>query len=106
MSNCIATTSRRFSRHGRSLDRWTRELSTPERPVSSYFVQLSFEDVPDLPLRRFLNEIPTSFALDKEQVARLIVTGRELLRNSPEFQRLLASLRAQSRAAAPKEVAP
>lgn len=76
------------------LDRWTRELSTPDRPVSSYFVQLSFEDVPDVPLRRFLNEIPTSFALDKEQVARLIATGRELLRTSPEFQRLLASLRA------------
>ncbi|MGJ7509672.1 patatin-like phospholipase family protein [Variovorax sp. GT1P44] len=86
----------------RNLDRWTRELSTPERPVSSYFVQLSFEDVPDLPLRRFLNEIPTSFALDKEQVARLIATGRELLRNSPEFQRLLASLRAPPSAGASK----
>ncbi|MDM0109783.1 patatin-like phospholipase family protein [Variovorax sp. J22R24] len=77
-----------------SLDGWTRELTTPERPVSSYFVRLSFEDVPDVPLRRFLNEIPTSFVLDKEQVARLIATGRELLRNNPDYQRLLAGLRA------------
>ena len=75
-----------FSSHGRktqqSLERWTHELSTPERPVNSYFIRLGFEDVPDVPLRRFLNDIPTSFALDKEQVARLIATGRELLRNN------------------------
>ncbi len=44
--------------------------------MTSYFVRLSFEDVPDLPLRRFLNRIPTSFALDKEQVERLIATRR------------------------------
>ncbi|MDM0048080.1 patatin-like phospholipase family protein [Variovorax sp. J22R115] len=89
-----------------SLDRWTRELSTPELPVSSYFIRLSFEDVPDLPLRRFLNEIPTSFALDKEQVARLIATGRELLRNSPDYQRLLAGLHARPDTVVPKAIAP
>lgn len=89
-----------------NLERWTRELSTPERPVNSYFIRLSFEDVPDLPLRRFLNEIPTSFVLDKEQVARLIATGRELLRNNPDYQRLLAGLRAQAETAVPATAAP
>jgi NTE family protein len=79
-----------------SLDRWTRELSTPTRPVTSYFIRLSFEDVPDAPLRRFLNDVPTTFSLDGEQVDRLIATGRELLRNNPEFKRLLASLQATS----------
>ncbi|MDM0111427.1 patatin-like phospholipase family protein [Variovorax sp. J22R133] len=78
-----------------SLERWKRELSTPGWPVSSYFIQLSFEDVPDLPLRRFLNDIPTTFVLSREQVARLIAAGRELLRNNPDYQRLLASLQAQ-----------
>jgi NTE family protein len=78
-----------------SLERWTRELSTPDRPVSSYFIELSFEDVPDLPLRRFLNEIPTTFVLGREQVARLIAAGRELLRNNPDYQRLLESLHAK-----------
>ena len=84
-----------------SLERWARELSTPERPVTHYFIRLSFEDVPEGPLRRFLNEIPTSLALDKEQVDRLIATGRELLRNNAEFRRLLAGLRGQAGPAAP-----
>jgi NTE family protein len=76
----------------RSLARWSKELSTPERPVQSYFIRLSFEDVADAPLRKFLNEIPTSLALSGEQVDRLIAAGRELLRNNPEFRRLVAGL--------------
>ncbi|MDM0014900.1 patatin-like phospholipase family protein [Variovorax sp. J22P168] len=79
-----------------NLDRWSRELSTPGHPVTSYFIRLSFEDVTDVTMRRFLNEIPTSFVLDEEQVARLITTGRELLRNNPDYQRLLSALRAQA----------
>ena len=79
-----------------SLERWARNLSTPERPVTQYFIRLSFEEVPEGPLRRFLNEIPTSFALSAEQVDKLVATGRELLRNNPEFRRLLASLRGQA----------
>lgn len=75
-----------------SLARWTRQLSTPQRPVQPYFVRLSFEDVPDLPLRRFLNEIPTSLALSGEQVDQLIAAGRALLRTNAEFRRLVAGL--------------
>jgi NTE family protein len=89
-----------------ALTRWTDQLSTPERPVSSYFIRLSFQDVPEGPLRRFLNEIPTSFALDAGQVDRLIVTGRELLRNNPEFKRLLASLADPAAAAGHAPIAP
>ena len=76
----------------RSLARWSKELSTPERPVQTYFIRLSFDDVPDLPLRRFLNDIPTSLALSDEQVDRLIAAGRALLRRNAEFRRLVASL--------------
>jgi NTE family protein len=89
-----------------SLERWTRELSTPARPVTPYFIRMSFEDVSDAPLRRFLNEVPTTFALDPFQVDRLIATGRELLRNNPEFRRLLASLQAQGGPAIPTSAAP
>ena len=78
-----------------SMARWAKELSTPQRPVQSYFIRLSFEDVPDLPLRRFLNEIPTSLALSGEQVDQLIAAGRSLLRNNAEFRRLVASLDGQ-----------
>jgi NTE family protein len=89
-----------------TLERWARELSTPERPVTQYFIRLSFEEVPEGPLRRFLNEIPTSFALSAEQVDKLIATGRELLRNNLEFQRLLASVRGQAGPAVPGSTAP
>jgi NTE family protein len=78
-----------------SLQRWSKALSTPQRPVQGYFIRLSFEEVADLPLRRFLNEIPTSLALSAEQVDRLILAGRELLRNNPQFRALVASLDGQ-----------
>jgi NTE family protein len=87
-----------------ALVRWAGQLSTPERPESQY--QLSFEDVPDALLRRLLNEIPTSFALEADQVDRLIATGRQLLRNNPEFRRLLASLRDPGASPMPKSAAP
>ena len=74
------------------LARWAQQLSTPQQPVQSFFVRLSFDDVPDVPLRRFLNEIPTSLALSDEQVDQLITAGRALLRTNAEFQRLVTSL--------------
>jgi len=61
--------------------------------------------VPDGPLRSYLNEIPTSFALGSEQVDRLIATGRELLRNNAEFRRLLAGLQTQGVLSAPASTA-
>ena len=82
-----------------SLERWARNLSTPERPVTQYFIRLSFADVPEGPLHRFLNEIPTNFALSADQVDQLVATGRELLRNNAQFRRLLASLQGQADAA-------
>ncbi|MFO1407781.1 MAG: patatin-like phospholipase family protein [Steroidobacteraceae bacterium] len=82
-----------------SLGRWAGNLSTPERPVTPYFIDLSFEEVQDEPLQEFLNEIPTSFKLNGDQVDQLIATGRSLLRNDVEFQRLLSSLREQGDAA-------
>ena len=43
---------------------------------------------------RPMGEIPTTFTLPDETVDRLIEAGRRLLRESPEFQRLLAALHA------------
>jgi len=74
-----------------SLAKWAKALSTPERPVTPYFIQLSFRDL--APERRTsFNQIPTRFALNNEQVDRLIAVGGELLRANPEFQRLLADI--------------
>jgi NTE family protein len=82
-----------------SLARWSKVLSTLDRPVQPYFIRLSFEDVADAPMRKFLNEIPTSLALSAEQVDRLIAAGRELLRSNAGFRSLVASLDGQLSAA-------
>ena len=74
------------------LEKWTKAVSTPERPVAGYFIQLSFRDI--APQRRkFFNRITTSFALTDKQVDQLIAAGGDLMRSNPEFQRLLADLR-------------
>jgi len=75
-----------------SMTRWAKEGSTPERPVTPYFIQISFRDIQQPERRRFFNRIPTSFSLSGEQVDRLIETGRELLRQNPDFQQFLSDL--------------
>lgn len=75
-----------------SITRWAKELSVPERPVTPYFVQISFRDIQEAERRMFFNMIPTSFALSDKQVDRLIAAGRELLRNNPDFQQFVADL--------------
>ncbi len=84
-----------------SLARWSTALSTPEQPVQAYFIHLSFEDVPDRSLRRYLNEIPTNLSLSPEQIDRLIAAGRALLRHNAQFRALVASLGGQLAAAGP-----
>jgi len=72
--------------------RWAEEASTPERTITPYHVKVGFIDVNSPEDQQFFNLIPTSFSLSDEQIDRLILAGRELLRNNPEFQRLLADL--------------
>jgi NTE family protein len=75
-----------------SLTRWAKKLSTPERSVTSHFIQIGFKDLQQPENRLFFNRVPTSFALSDEQVDRLIATGHDLLRNNPEFQRFVSDL--------------
>jgi len=75
-----------------SMTEWTQALSTPDRPITAYFVKLGFTDITQPEDRSFYNAIPTSFSLTEEQVNRLIEAGHELLRNNPDYQRLLADL--------------
>jgi NTE family protein len=76
-----------------ALFRWTKVMSTPEQPVTPYFIEVSFENIKESPLRQFFNTIPTSFFLENVQVDKLIEAGRQLLRDHPEFQRLLADIK-------------
>ena len=73
-------------------DTWSAKMSTPEHPVTAYFIQVSCEETPQPQLKLFLNKIPTSFSLTNEQVDTLISSARNLFRASPEFQQLLADL--------------
>ncbi len=76
-----------------TLANWSKELSTPQRPLQTYLIQLTFKDIPP-ERRRFFNQIATSFALSDEQIDALIAAGGELLQKNAEFQRLLADIAA------------
>jgi len=67
-------------------------LSTPEKPVSTHFIDVSIqhEEKPDI--LEFLNNVPTSFSLSDDQVDQLIESGRTILRNNPEFKNLVRDL--------------
>ena len=75
-----------------SLASWAQELSTPERPVKHYFIQLSFEHIQETDTRLFFNQMPTSFSLSDEQADKAIKAGHLLLRMNPDYQSLLAEL--------------
>jgi NTE family protein len=74
------------------LETWAENMSTPERPVTPYFIQVTFAEIKRPQLKLFLNKIPTSFSLTDEQVDTLTDSARELLRNDSAFQKLLSDL--------------
>jgi NTE family protein len=74
------------------LDIWAEQMSTSEHPLTTYFIQVNFQETPQLELKLFLNKIPTSFSITNEQVDSLISSARNLLRANPEFQRLLSDI--------------
>ena len=78
-----------------SLINWVNELPPDAhgRRVQTYLIDVAFSALEDPGERDFFNAIGTSFNLEDETVDRLIEVGRRLLRESPDFQRLVASLR-------------
>jgi len=75
-----------------SVTRWARELSLPGREVSPHFFQVGFRDIQEPEMLRFFNRIPTSFSLSDEQVDKTIEAGHMLLRENPNYRRLLAEI--------------
>jgi len=71
---------------------WGRELSSPEHQIATFMINVSFDDLKDEDDRRYFKRIPTSFRLNDKQVDRLRQAGRELLRESPDFERLIGAL--------------
>jgi hypothetical protein len=74
------------------LRRWGSELSSDGHRVTTHMVNVSFEELEDAEERRYFNAVPTNFNLSDEVVDRLREVGR-LLRDSPDFQRLLRELK-------------
>jgi NTE family protein len=76
-----------------SLERWATELSTPDHKVTPYFIKLDFESIADEKIRLIFNNMATSFSLPDEEVDGLIKAGHALLRQSPDYQRLIALIK-------------
>jgi NTE family protein len=74
------------------LGEWAQTISSKEHPIKSYFIELDVTGIQNPKDRVFFNQVPTSFSIDKEQADRLIDVARRLLRENPEFQRLLLEL--------------
>ena len=78
-----------------SFEYWTKQVSTPQRPVSFDFVEVSFNSVHDADQRQALNDIGTNFDLKDDEVDLLIQSADEVLRSSPEFRSFLARINGQ-----------
>jgi NTE family protein len=66
--------------------------------IDPYVIEINFEAAGDLPgedPQYYLN-LPTSFKLSKEQVAKLVAIGPRLLHAAPQYQCLLKVLAAES----------
>ena len=78
-----------------SMNQWAEEVSTPEHPVTPYFIELDVEGIEDPAVRKAFNQTPTSFRLSDEQVDLMIELGGSLLRGNPTYQALLRDLHAE-----------
>jgi len=76
----------------KGMQRWSQELSTPEKKVKDYFIEVGFDDIKEPPQRHFFNAITSSFTLTEEEADKLIEAGRTLLRNHPAFKALVHDL--------------
>ena len=60
--------------------------------IDFYAIDINFDTITDLEEKRYFRNLPTSFVLTDEQVDRLREMAGRLLRQSPDFQRLLHDL--------------
>jgi NTE family protein len=75
-----------------SIRRWSAELETAETPIETFFVKIDFGGLADPGDKLFFNQIPTNYSLREDQVDRLLLAGRTLLLDNPEFQKLIQEL--------------
>lgn len=84
----------------RAIQQWRLQIRQRPEGMSSifspdadiYFINASFTEVNDQEEESTLMNIPTNLALTDEEVDHLLRIGSRLLRDSPEFQRLMGDL--------------
>lgn len=76
--------------------RWTESISTKEHPIVPYLIELDVTDIKDPEEKMYFNRIPTSFSLKREEADNLIETAKRLLRQNPEYQKLLKDMGASA----------
>lgn len=81
----------------RAQDEVIPHVSSPSlRDRSFHLIEVGFEFITDEKERRYFMNLPTSFDLPSEAVNRLREAGARLLRQSPDYQKLLRELDATS----------
>ncbi len=60
--------------------------------ISTYYIEVNFEAISDKKTSRLFKGLPTSFNLPADTIDQLREASRSILKNSPEFQRLLIDL--------------
>jgi NTE family protein len=70
----------------------TAAAADPLPPVAFSVVDVSFDAVADPELRKYLQNLPTSFALSGKAVDKLRSAAAQVLRDSPAFQSFVAAL--------------
>ena len=69
------------------------QLSEGDKVVKPYYIELKFENIHDVKVRRFFNNVATSLALPEAEVDMLRKGSRQLLQHSTEFNKLLIDLK-------------
>ena len=83
-----------------TIQQWRLQLRQRSEGTSSsfapnadiYFINVSLTEVTDPEEESRLMNIPTNLALTNEEVDHLLLGGSRILRDSPEFQRLISDL--------------
>jgi NTE family protein len=85
-----------------AVETWRAELrANPPKEDSAfepdgdiYFIDVNFTAIEDVAEQEYLMRIPTTLYLTDEQIDRLLLAASRLIRNDPEFQRLMKDLQA------------
>jgi NTE family protein len=81
---------------GAALDRWKQEsaarLKSSGVQPEYYLISVDFDQLHEKADASFFDSLPTNFHLSSETVDRVIEAGENLLKDSPEYRRLLGDL--------------